>query len=138
MAQPEPQARPPLSVRSSAWRYLFAAAVGCVAWIVHAAALRIGSPIPVRQDRVDALFLDLVLGAVAVALLTLRRRYPLAVACVMVAISAVSAAALGAMVLAIVSMATWRRWGWVIAVGAVATAGAVLSEGVAICCLASK
>lgn len=121
---------PPLSARSRAGRYLLAAAVGAVAWIVQTAALLSGSPTGARHDRISAaLLLDLVLGAAVLALLPLRRRYPLAVACVAIAVAPVSVAGLGAVTLAVVSMATRRRRWWVAVTGALTAAGGIVSQG---------
>ncbi|MCZ4124393.1 sensor histidine kinase [Streptomyces sp. H39-S7] len=117
-------------VRAPVRRYLLAAGLGAVAWIVQAAVLHSEPLSPARTDRVGAaLLLDLLLGAVALGLLPLRRRYPLAVACLLVALAPVSVAGLGAMTLAVATMATYRRRWWIALVGALAAAGAVVSAG---------
>lgn len=127
---PAAQVRPPLRAWSRARRYLAAVAVGAAAWIVHAAVLLSGTLTQAQRDRIGAaLFLDLFLGAVVLALLPFRRRHPLAVACLAVAAAPVSVAGLGAVVLAVVSMATRRRWRWVAVVGALAAAGGIVSQG---------
>ncbi|MBB5867111.1 signal transduction histidine kinase [Allocatelliglobosispora scoriae] len=120
----------PLRPWSRTWRYLVAVAVGAVAWIGYAAALGAGSPDAAQRDRiVAALALDLAVGAAAITLLSLRRRAPLAVACLTTAAAAFSVAGLGAMVVAVVSMATWRRRWWAAAVGGTAVAGGIVSAG---------
>ncbi|WP_371500551.1 histidine kinase [Kitasatospora sp. NBC_00374] len=128
---PLPQLNAPPSAWSRVWPYLLAAAVGCVAWIAHAAVLLSGSPAPAQRERVGgALLLDLLLGAAVLALLTLRRRFPPAVAYAAVAVAPVSVAGLGAVVLAVGSMATWRRRRWIVGAGALSAVGAIVSQGV--------
>jgi signal transduction histidine kinase len=114
---------------SRAGHYLLAAAVGAAAWCA-AAAVMLSAPLsPAEEDAVGAALLaDLVLGALALALLPLRRRYPLAVACTTVALTTVSVACMGPAALAVVSMASRRRRAWVGAVLAVSVAGGVVSE----------
>jgi signal transduction histidine kinase len=121
---------PPLNAWSRVGRYLLAGGVGILVWIGYAAVLLSRPLNPAQHDRIGtALGLDLVLAAGVLALLSLRRRYPLVVAGLAVAVSAVSVAGLGAMLWAVVSMATWRRRSWVGVVAAVAVAGAIVSEG---------
>ena len=73
--------------------------------------------------------LDLLLGVVTLCLLPLRRRYPLAVACLTIVATTVSTASIGPATIALVSMATWRRRAWVVVAGAVdARRRASLSE----------
>lgn len=95
-------------------------------------AVWLSVPLTEAQENVvgAALFLDFVLGAVALAFLPLRRRYPLAVACLTTAMSVFSAASMGPATLAIVSMATWRRWAWVVVAGAMSLAAGIVSEAV--------
>jgi signal transduction histidine kinase len=126
---PHQQLRPFLGLWARAWRYLAAAGIGAAAWTAQA-GVWLSAPLTVaREDVVGAaLFIDLVLGAAMLAVLPLRRRRPLAVACVTVAASAVSVASLGPAALAVVSMSTWRRRGWVITVGCVFLAGWSSSE----------
>ncbi|MFS0703722.1 sensor histidine kinase [Cellulomonas sp. 179-A 9B4 NHS] len=115
---PAPPAPPPLGPWSRTWRYLVAAAVGLVTWALVledvSSSAEAWSPVAVL-----ALLLDLVLGAVATGLLALRRRTPLATALVTAALTTVSSAAVGAAVLALVSVSTRRRWREVLTVGAV-------------------
>ncbi len=128
-ALPEDQLHPPLRGWSRVWRYLVAAAVGVGAWAA-ASADRLSAPLTAAQQDVlgAVLFVDLVVGAGTLALLPLRRRYPLAVASLTTAASAVSVAGMGPAALAVVSMATWRRRTWVVVVAAVFLAARAVSE----------
>jgi signal transduction histidine kinase len=123
------QLRPVLGPQARAGRYLAAAGIGAAAWTAQTAAW-LSAPLTVaREDMVGAaLFVDLVLGVAMLAILPLRRRHPLAVACVTIAASAVSVASLGPAALAVVSMSTWRRRGWVVTAGCVFLLGWVSSE----------
>ena len=56
------------------------------------------------------LLVDLALGTASTVLLLWRRRWPLAVALVTTAVSGVSSVAIGASVVALVSLSTRRRW----------------------------
>ncbi|HCT81074.1 MAG TPA: two-component sensor histidine kinase [Micromonosporaceae bacterium] len=125
------QLHPPLGPWSRAWRYLVAAAAGMAAWIAGA-AVWLSVPLTLAQEDVvgAALILDFGLGVVALAFLPLRRRFPLVVACLTTVMSVFSVASIGSSTLAIVSMATWRRWAWVVVTGFVSLAGGVVSEAV--------
>lgn len=116
-----------LSRWSRVWRYLVAIAVGVGAWGITVAERANFQPEP--DELVFVLTLvDLVLGLMTLCLLPLRRRYPLAVACLTIAATAVSTASIGAATIALVSMATWRRRAWVVVVGVVALVTGILSE----------
>ena len=130
--RPQIQAPSPLSSWSKTSRYLIAAAAGAVVWIAYAAVLLgAGKPTRAQSGRIGAvLVLDLLLGVATVASLALRRRHPLAVACVAAAATAVSCASFGAFIVAVVSMATWRRRRWIAVTAAVCTAGAIVSGSV--------
>ncbi len=123
------QLRPALELRARAWRYLAAAGIGAGTWTAQA-AVWLSAPLTVAREDVigAALFLDLVVGVAMLAVLPLRRRHPLMVACVTIAASAVSVASLGPAALAVVSMSTWRRRGWVVTAGCVFLTGWVSSE----------
>lgn len=124
-------ARPLLGAWPRAARYLLAVLVGALAWIAQAAALlSAGAPAGAQRDRVGAaLALDLLLGAAVLALLPLRRRHPLPVACLAVLLAPVSVSGLGGVVLVVASLATSRRRGGLVLVGALSAVGAVLSQG---------
>lgn len=123
---------PPLDSWSKTSRYLFAAAVGAFVWIAYAVVLTApGRVAGTQSDRIGpALLIDFVFGVAAVASLAVRRRHPLAVACLVAAASVVSVSSTGALIVAVVSMATWRRRWWVLVTGAVCAAGAIVSESV--------
>lgn len=111
---------------SRVWRYLLAAGLGFSLWTAQVATLTVpeiageAAVTPPSEEIVGAaILLDLVLGVVALALLPLRRRHPLAVAVATTAATAVSAIAIGASTFAIVSMATWRRGRWLVVLGSV-------------------
>jgi signal transduction histidine kinase len=114
----------PLHVRrlwSPLWRYLLAAAAGSLAWVVAAADLMLTPMTPAQTDVAGAvLSLDAVVGVAVLALVPLRRRFPLAVACGTVAASAVSVSSIGAAAVAVVSMAHRRRRDQVVATAVVA------------------
>jgi signal transduction histidine kinase len=118
----------PLHPALSGWprvgRYLFAIGVGALMGVGNAAE-RLDGPLPEsQQDTVYAvLALDLVLGVVSLALLPLRRRHPLGVACVIVALLSVSVSSFGSALVAIVSMGTWRRRPWAVLNGGVYLTG---------------
>jgi signal transduction histidine kinase len=103
------------------WRYPAAAAAGALVWVVAAADLML-TPMTAAQTDVagTVLALDAVLGVAALAVLPLRRRHPLLVACATVAVTAVSVSACGAAAVAVVSMAHRRRRDWVVVTAAVA------------------
>ena len=116
-----------LSRWSRVWRYLVAAVVGLGAWAVTLAEHT--SFMPELSGVVVVLTaLDLLLGVVTLCLLPLRRRYPVAVACLTLAATTVSTASIGPATIALVSMATWRRRSWVVVTAAVALVTGVVSE----------
>lgn len=120
---------PPLGAWSGVSRYLLAAATGVTAWGA-ATAVRLSAPLTAAQEEAlgAVLFLDLVVGAGTLASLPLRRRHPLAVACLTTAATAISVASMGPAALAVVSMATWRRRAWLAVLAAVAVAAHVVLE----------
>lgn len=93
------------------WRYVAAVALG----FVLLAAVSDAAP-----ASAEALVgLDIGLGVVALAvILPRRRRFPLATALTLAMVSAVSAFSLGALALAVVSLATRQRWREIAWVGA--------------------
>src|SRR5690349_13346577 len=108
---------------SRAWRYLLAAGLGVALWMAQVVALAmpeaVGETASPPPDEVvgGAIVLDLALGVVTLALLPLRRRYPLAIAVATTAATAVSVVAVGPATFAIVSLATWRRGRWLVVAG---------------------
>jgi signal transduction histidine kinase len=119
---------PALSLWPQVWRYAFAVAVGMVVW-TGGAVERLNAALTDSEQATAyaVIALDLALGVVSLALLSLRRRYPLAVACAIVAMLAVSSASFGPALVAIVSMGTWRRRPWAVLTGAVFYAGLVIA-----------
>ncbi|WP_152189403.1 sensor histidine kinase [Georgenia satyanarayanai] len=128
----DPGQPPALRPWSRVWRYLVAAGVAMVLWLSVAADFIPVADAPLPADveaRIGgALVLDAVLGVIALALLPLRRRHPVLVATLTGAMSAVSASAVGAGVVAAVSVATWRRWRWVAPVVVTWTGATVVYE----------
>ena len=116
-----------LSPWSRVWRYLVAAGVGLSAWAISVAEHTSFAP---DLDGVALVLtgLDLLLGVITLCLLPLRRRYPVAVACLALAATTVSTASIGPATIALVSMATWRRRAWVVVAGVVSLCTGVLSE----------
>ncbi len=79
----------------------------------------------VADEQTDARFLlDLAVGLPTVALVFFRRRWPMPVALVIVALSSVSSLAAGPAVLASVSLATRRRWSQVVLIAVLNLAAA--------------
>ncbi|GGF57631.1 two-component sensor histidine kinase [Marmoricola endophyticus] len=102
------------------WRLLVCLAIS---------ALALGQALRVERDRPWLLAVDLTLGAVAYALVLLRRRHPMPVAAVIIAIGAVSGLAAGPSVLATVSLATRRvLWQVLLAGGLSVVASMVFAE----------
>ncbi|PYG02166.1 Histidine kinase [Georgenia satyanarayanai] len=127
-----PSRPPALRPWSRIWRYLAASGIALVLWVsVAADFLPVdGAPLPedVEARIGGALVLDALLGLAALAMLPLRRRHPVLVATLAGAMSGVSASAVGAGVVAAVSVSTWRRWRWVVPVVAVWTGATVFYE----------
>ena len=115
----------PRSAWGETWRLLLALAVGMVLFgIVLADADSPGRPaVP------DLLpFVEIVSGVVALAVLPLRRRYPLPVAVATAALSGLSALAVGAALIAMVSLSTHRRWRPVAVTAVVSIVGGLTYE----------
>ncbi|GAA1725313.1 histidine kinase [Isoptericola hypogeus] len=107
------------------WRILAAAAIGFVGLAFVAWEVDTG-----QRTVTDAqAALDLLVGVLGLPLLLLRRRAPLTVALVLGAASSVSILVTGAQVVAIVSLATHRRW-WKIGVAVVVSVAASWAFGV--------
>ena len=104
--------QPPLTRRGHLWR---------LAAMLLVSAVAAGEPLVSLWDGGHTAWLvaDLVLGASAFALVHLRRRWPLGVAVVIVLLGLVSASGAGPAMLAVVSVATRRRWAEVLPLGVV-------------------
>jgi signal transduction histidine kinase len=123
---------PRLRLWSRLWRYLVVVAVGVLVLFVNLAEF-LGQDPTALSDEASALIggfvlLDLLLGVIAICLLSLRRRRPVLTAVLTASLSAVSVFAVGAAALAIVSMSTRRRWKPVVAVGFVWVAATAFYE----------
>ena len=110
-----PEAYQPRITRwGHAWRLVLMAAISLVGWL----------PIASRQSRV--LFVtDVVLALVAYVAVFFRRRWPVPVGLVTNVAAAASGLASGPAILAIVSIATRRRWREIALVSSVGFAGAM-------------
>jgi signal transduction histidine kinase len=104
-------------------RYAFAIGVGALLGVGGAVERLDGLPESQQDTAYAVIALDLALGLVSLALLSLRRRHPLAVACTVVALLSVSTASFGPALVAIVSMGTWRRRPWAVLTGGVFLTG---------------
>ncbi len=113
-------ASPPLSRWSSIWRYAAVLAITGLAWFEVA---------PWQWDNDRWWFwTDLALGIAGFALLPLRRRHPVLIAVVINAMTMVSWSAGGPATLALVSMATRRRWREIVPVGLLALVAGLTLE----------
>jgi signal transduction histidine kinase len=104
------------------WRVLAAAGAGFL--LVAAIAWEYDTGERAFSDGLWAL--DLIVGAAGLPLLLLRRRAPLTIALVLAAAGAVSASVAGAASIAVISLATHRRWWSIVAVGVVFNAGSLV------------
>ncbi|KQW49332.1 histidine kinase [Nocardioides sp. Root1257] len=115
MDRPAPEDyQPPLRLWSHVWRVVLMLAISAVAWL----------PVSSDQERISELWVmaDLLLGAISFVLVFYRRRWPVPIALVLSLFSAVSGTASGPAVLAVVSLASRRRWREIALVGSVAFA----------------
>ncbi len=108
-ARPD-QYQPPLSRWGHTWRYLL-----CLVMSGTLTALMLASASPSRW----LLVVDVTLGVLSFALVALRRRWPFAIALLLMSFAAVSISSAGPSTLAAVSLATRRVWRELIAVAAV-------------------
>lgn len=102
--------QPRLGAWSTVWRYVLALGLGFFVWapVMEAQA----------EDRPGLFVLDLVLGIAAFVLVWWRRRWPMAIAVVTLLLAPFSSLSQGASTLAVVSLATHRRWWQVLVVAA--------------------
>lgn len=99
---------------SRLWRYFAAVVAGYAAWSAYAAILLLPQPLPPAQEEAVGamLVLDALAGIGTLAALPLRRRFPLAVACVATLMSVVSVSSTGSAAVAVISASIRRRRGW--------------------------
>jgi signal transduction histidine kinase len=109
----------PLTRRQSAWRYVLAVVLGLLSFWAAMQDQYVGAPLVLPV-------LDLLAGVVAVVLLRWRRSHPLAVGAVLNGLTALSGASAGPALLAMVSVATRRRWSEILPVSAVSVAASLV------------
>lgn len=116
---------------SRLWRYLAAVVAGYAAWSAYAAILLLPQPLPpAQEDAVGAmLVLDALAGLATLAVLPLRRRFPLAVACLATSMSAVSVSSAGSAALAVISASIHRRRGWAGVLTSLAVLSGLVGDG---------
>jgi signal transduction histidine kinase len=114
-AQPSRAAR----VWGETWRILVALLAGLIALVLVAWESDTGQ----RTMSDGLLALDVLVGLAGLPLLLLRRKVPMTVALLLCAASSVSVLAVGAQSIAVISLATHRRWWQVATVGVTYVAG---------------
>ncbi|MHA7135290.1 sensor histidine kinase [Oerskovia turbata] len=103
--------------------------IATLAFAVALGALALGLAVARTPDAPALRWVaDAAAGIASVALLGLRRRRPVLVAVLVVAASTFCSAVLGAVFVAVVSLATWRRWWPVVGVGALFVASTAIDE----------
>src|SRR5690606_36033190 len=129
---PAPSAPPPLRPWPRTWRYPAALGIALVLWLAAGAA---GVPAHGTAGAGDggarigaALVLDALLGVLGLGALPLRRSHPRTAGVLTGLLTTVSASAIGAATVALVSVSTWRQWRWVVPVVAVWVAAAICYE----------
>ena len=99
--------QPPTTRWGETWRVLVALLIGALVWLSSWATIDL-------ENRVGPewwlLTVDPLFGVISLGLLLLRRRWPVPVALVITALSSVSTLSAGACLIAVVSVATRRRW----------------------------
>ena len=117
MERPDPsEYQPPLRWWSHAWRLVLTAGISAVVF-----GTSFGGESRIAQWW---WMLDLVLGAVAYVLVFFRRRHPRAITATTAILGTVSGVAAGPATLALVSVATRRRWREIATLGSLSFAGA--------------
>jgi len=109
--------QPPLSLWSHTWRAIVVVIIGGLAWYPFAAW---------QWDHNQLwFFTDIGLGLLCLVLTFWRRRYPVRIAVVTALASGISASAGGPATLALVSMATRRRWREIVPVTIISLAASI-------------
>jgi signal transduction histidine kinase len=117
-----PDYQPPLTRWSHVWRGLLMVVISGLGWWELAGWQW-------QHDR-GWFAVDLGLGVVALVLVTRRREHPMTIAVLTNLMGAVSGASSGPAVLAIVSVATRRRWREIIPISIVSMASGLVLEGI--------
>ena len=110
-----------------AWRVLVAALVGAVLLLIVRSQQQAGTrpvPSPAWLDGLDP-----VLGVAALGLMLYRRRWPLPIALTTTALTAFSVSATGPAGIAVISLATHRRWAQVAVAGVAWVGAGVVYQG---------
>ncbi len=108
---------PPLSAWSRTWRVLVALVVGAIVWGVIALEVD-AAPEVISPDRaVVILALDAVVGLLGIGLMLLRRRFRIPAVLALTALTCVSSSVVAPWSVAVVSLATRRRWREVVPLG---------------------
>jgi len=113
--------QPQLRRWSHVWRYTLVLLISAIAWFELARWQ--------WEHRPWWFWLDLCAGVVSTAILPWRRRFPVRVAVATNLLTAVSGSAAGPATLALVSLATRRRWREIVPVGLLALAAGFTLEG---------
>jgi signal transduction histidine kinase len=117
-----PPYQPRLSTWGHVWRYLLVVAISAVAWFELSQWQ--------WQHARWWFWADLALGLAALAALPARRRHPVVVAAVTNAFTFGSASSTGQATLALVSLATRRRWMEILPVGVLSLVAGLVMEAV--------
>ena len=119
---PTVEYQPPLRWYGHAWRAVLCLAIGFVAWI------------PVVEEQAKTrpflFWLDIAVGVVCFVLVCWRRRWPFAIAVATALLSPLTSVGAGAILLAMVSLATGRRWWQVVSLGALSLGMSAVYERV--------
>jgi len=99
--------QPPTTRWGETWRVLVALAVGALVWVSSWATIDLENRVGPEWWLMTG---DLALGVVSLGLMLLRRRWPVPIALVITVLSSVSTMSAGACLIAVVSVATRRRW----------------------------
>ncbi|MBF6329499.1 sensor histidine kinase [Nocardia transvalensis] len=114
-----------LGVWQQGWRLLAAALIGVGVWLINAGKLPPGTG---GMTLVWLFVADPLIAVVCLALVMLRRRYPLAITAIVNVASSASALANGAALLALCSLATRRRYGETVPMAVVCVITGLLTD----------
>lgn len=124
MSAPPALAQPArLSVWQHTWRLALAAVLGLILWGSTVASAS-------SEGQEAQAFLDLAVGVLALVIVYWHRRYPRAIAVITGTLGAVSSMALGPASLALISLATRRRWREMGLMFAISLAGGVVYDAI--------